>query len=46
MADNWLEFEAGLPDDFLQSGVEEKGIVGARSELARQAKPVHRALRD
>jgi 23S rRNA pseudouridine1911/1915/1917 synthase len=46
MADHWLEFEAGLPDDFLQSGVEEKGIVRARSELARQAKPVHRALRD
>ena len=27
IAENWLEFEAGLPDDFLQSGVEEKGIV-------------------
>ena len=27
IAENWLEFEAGLPDDFLQSGVEAKGIV-------------------
>jgi 23S rRNA pseudouridine1911/1915/1917 synthase len=27
IAENWLEFEAGLPDDFLQSGVEEKTTV-------------------
>jgi 23S rRNA pseudouridine1911/1915/1917 synthase len=26
MANNWLEFEAGLPDDFLQNGVE-NGVV-------------------
>jgi 23S rRNA pseudouridine1911/1915/1917 synthase len=26
MANNWLEFEAGLPDDFLQSGVE-NGVI-------------------
>jgi 23S rRNA pseudouridine1911/1915/1917 synthase len=30
--ENWLEFEAGLPDDFVQSGVEENGIVRARSK--------------
>jgi 23S rRNA pseudouridine1911/1915/1917 synthase len=29
----WLEFEAGLPDDFLQSGVDKNTIVRARSEL-------------
>jgi 23S rRNA pseudouridine1911/1915/1917 synthase len=33
ITENWLEFEAGLPDDFLQSGVEEGSIVRARSEL-------------
>jgi 23S rRNA pseudouridine1911/1915/1917 synthase len=33
VAENWLEFEAGLPDDFLQSGVEENRIVRARSGL-------------
>jgi 23S rRNA pseudouridine1911/1915/1917 synthase len=31
--ENWLEFEAELPDDFVQSGVEENGIVRARSKL-------------
>jgi 23S rRNA pseudouridine1911/1915/1917 synthase len=31
IAENWMEFEAGLPDDFLQSGVEENGIVRAKS---------------
>jgi 23S rRNA pseudouridine1911/1915/1917 synthase len=31
ITENWLEFEAGLPDDFLQSGVEENWIVRARS---------------
>lgn len=36
MTENWLEFEAGLPDDFLQSGIEEYQIVRARSELARR----------
>jgi 23S rRNA pseudouridine1911/1915/1917 synthase len=36
IAENWLEFEAGLPDDFLQSGVEENGIVRARSGLGRR----------
>ncbi len=32
IAENWLEFEAGLPDDFLQSGIEANRIVRARSE--------------
>jgi 23S rRNA pseudouridine1911/1915/1917 synthase len=36
IAENWLEFEAGLPDDFLQTGVEENAIVRARSKLGRQ----------
>ncbi len=36
VAENWLEFEAGLPDDFLQSGVEENRIVRARSGLGRR----------
>ncbi len=36
IAENWLEFEAGLPDDFLQSGVKENGIVRARSDLGRR----------
>ena len=27
IAENWMEFEAGLPDDFLESGVEENSIV-------------------
>jgi 23S rRNA pseudouridine1911/1915/1917 synthase len=31
MTENWLEFEAGLPDDFRQVGVEEAGIDLARS---------------
>ncbi|MBV9297686.1 MAG: RluA family pseudouridine synthase [Verrucomicrobia bacterium] len=31
--ENWLEFEAGLPDDFVQSGVEENRIIRARSKL-------------
>jgi 23S rRNA pseudouridine1911/1915/1917 synthase len=31
MTENWLEFEAGLPDDFRQVGVEEAGIGLARS---------------
>jgi len=35
IAENWLEFEAGLPDDFLQHGVEENGIARTRSELGR-----------
>jgi 23S rRNA pseudouridine1911/1915/1917 synthase len=35
MAENWLEFEAGLPDDFLQHGVEENGIARTRSKLGR-----------
>jgi 23S rRNA pseudouridine1911/1915/1917 synthase len=35
MAENWLEFEAGLPDDFLQSGVEESGLALARSVANR-----------
>jgi len=34
--ENWLEFEAGLPDDFVQSGVEESWIVRARTELGRR----------
>jgi 23S rRNA pseudouridine1911/1915/1917 synthase len=36
ITENWLEFEAGLPDDFLQSGVEANEIVRARSELGRR----------
>jgi 23S rRNA pseudouridine1911/1915/1917 synthase len=35
IAENWLEFEAGLPDDFLQHGVGEHGIARTRSELGR-----------
>jgi hypothetical protein len=35
IAENWLEFEAGLPDDFLQSGVEENGIIRARPDLGK-----------
>ncbi len=31
ITENWLEFEAGLPDDFLQSGVDRNTIVRARS---------------
>jgi 23S rRNA pseudouridine1911/1915/1917 synthase len=31
MTENWLEFEAGLPDDFLERGVEESGLLLARS---------------
>jgi 23S rRNA pseudouridine1911/1915/1917 synthase len=33
ITENWLEFEAGLPDDFLQSGIDQNTIVRARSEL-------------
>ena len=36
VAENWLEFEAGLPNDFLQSGIEENGIARARSELGKR----------
>jgi 23S rRNA pseudouridine1911/1915/1917 synthase len=36
VTENWLEFEAGLPDDFVQSGVEESWIVQARSVLGRR----------
>jgi 23S rRNA pseudouridine1911/1915/1917 synthase len=35
ITENWLEFEAGLPDDFLQSGVAENWIVRARTRLAK-----------
>jgi 23S rRNA pseudouridine1911/1915/1917 synthase len=35
ITENWLEFEAGLPDDFLQSGVEENWLARARSQLAK-----------
>jgi 23S rRNA pseudouridine1911/1915/1917 synthase len=35
MGENWLEFEAGLPDDFVQSGVEESGLALARSMANR-----------
>jgi 23S rRNA pseudouridine1911/1915/1917 synthase len=31
--ENWLEFEADLPDDFLRSGVDKNTIVRARSAL-------------
>ena len=31
--EKWLEFEAGIPDDFVQSGVQEFWIIRARSEL-------------
>jgi 23S rRNA pseudouridine1911/1915/1917 synthase len=31
IAENWLKFEAGLPADFLQSGVEENGVMRAPS---------------
>jgi 23S rRNA pseudouridine1911/1915/1917 synthase len=33
ITENWLEFEADLPDDFLQSGVDKNTIVRARSEI-------------
>jgi 23S rRNA pseudouridine1911/1915/1917 synthase len=33
ITENWLEFEADLPDDFLRSGVDKNTIVRARSEL-------------
>jgi 23S rRNA pseudouridine1911/1915/1917 synthase len=33
ITENWLEFEADLPDDFLQSGVDKNRLVRARSEL-------------
>jgi 23S rRNA pseudouridine1911/1915/1917 synthase len=36
MTENWLEFEAGLPDDFAQSGVEESWIIRARVGLGRR----------
>jgi 23S rRNA pseudouridine1911/1915/1917 synthase len=36
MAENWLEFEAGVPDDFLDSGVEENGLTLARSMANRE----------
>lgn len=39
MTENWLEFEAGLPDDFAQSGVEESWIVRARAEPGRRNVP-------
>jgi 23S rRNA pseudouridine1911/1915/1917 synthase len=35
--ENWLEFEAGLPDDFLQSGVDANAIVRARSAIGHRA---------
>jgi 23S rRNA pseudouridine1911/1915/1917 synthase len=37
MTENWLEFEAGLPDDFAQSGFEESWTVRARAELAKRS---------
>ena len=36
MTQNWLVFEAGLPDDFAQSGVEESWIVRARVGIGRR----------
>jgi 23S rRNA pseudouridine1911/1915/1917 synthase len=36
ISENWLEFEADLPDDFLQSGVDKNTLVRARSELGRR----------
>jgi 23S rRNA pseudouridine1911/1915/1917 synthase len=35
ITENWLEFEAGLPADFLQSGVAENWIARARSQLPK-----------
>jgi 23S rRNA pseudouridine1911/1915/1917 synthase len=32
----WLQFDAGLPDDFLRSGVDENRIVRARADLDRR----------
>jgi hypothetical protein len=32
----WLKFEAGLPDDFVRSGVDENWIVRARAEVDRR----------
>jgi 23S rRNA pseudouridine1911/1915/1917 synthase len=34
--ENWLEFEAGLPDDFLQSGIDANAIVRARSAIGHR----------
>jgi 23S rRNA pseudouridine1911/1915/1917 synthase len=36
LRENWLEFEAGLPDDFLQSGVDANAIVRARSAIGHR----------
>jgi 23S rRNA pseudouridine1911/1915/1917 synthase len=36
LKENWLEFEAGLPDDFLQSGVDANAIVRARSAIGHR----------
>jgi 23S rRNA pseudouridine1911/1915/1917 synthase len=35
ITENWLEFEAGLPADFLRSGVAENWIARARSQLPK-----------
>ena len=35
VTEKWLEFEAGIPDDFAHSGVEESWIVRARAEISR-----------
>jgi 23S rRNA pseudouridine1911/1915/1917 synthase len=35
VTEKWLEFEAGIPDDFVHGGVEETWIVRARSEISR-----------
>ena len=37
MAENWLEFEAGLPDDLLQIGVEDNDLIQARFAIGKQA---------
>ena len=35
VTEKWLEFEAGIPDDFVHGGVEETWFVRARSEISR-----------
>jgi 23S rRNA-/tRNA-specific pseudouridylate synthase len=35
ITENWLEFEAELPDDFRRKGADANAVVRARSEIGR-----------
>jgi 23S rRNA pseudouridine1911/1915/1917 synthase len=35
ISENWLEFEAELPDDFRRSGVDANAVIRARTEAGR-----------